>query len=1012
MMEKGTLFNHSTFFTNLFSFFDEPKYKDFAVKFLKEYYVDINHARKRIDFGTWTYRLSTNFPAQLSGTECAPILLRAAMDFAYVDEKDRFKWTEADTAYLRKWFCSIIMQWKKGEQVALKQMTSFLKSMAKNKPIKPTIISPVESSKPEEQSKKVSSPIKSQTSMAHILGAFDTSTCNKKILTKLLQLPLIDLLRMSILSRILISVSEGQRQTDYQTHINWMLDNIDNWPNCILQQIPTLKQSYFTLVLQSDFCFPTGNIRMDLGMGLLCWTTKCCKAHCMLTLMDELMQEQLQWKQSSNEEKQRYLALKVSRNICIKKDGVFKFEKVRNHCTRAWQAVYGVHSGRINSATSPKKPCQEKSEAWRQSVKQLSNEQTAELDQHIEKTLLPNPFAAKGVKGNKYVLPPHLTSIHQLYWDYVWNHISSCKQFESNQKQNNNSITVDKLKRKIRADSHTVEHKRIKYNTSSKGFKSQQNFDHSGLYRFLETASDLHKQFCNCVVHYSSWYKHFNKKWNDEVVTGAFAKTWCQMCQNYIDESTKWHKFKNNQTEKSAKSQKYFAEKERWKKIKQEWAAHYEHATQERKSHELLRQLAADGNLRLICFDFKTTLVSPYWGYHCSPNQVHYLSRMNAYFFGIVDEGLPDHFTGYIYPENFVDSEGPAATKKGSSHVIAMLYDFMDNNGLTDKNRETDRLLHFAADNCSGQNKNQHVLKFFCSCIDLGWADDIKLDFMIPGHTKFGPDRWFGKIGKEIIKLDAWNIEQLIENVKKSVSYRETIKDFRNCNAKNFKKFLDSNYTKPKGLKVSENYHFWFSKDHPGSVRVRVKSDDAWSEPILLRKHQQTVSFPEQLPSFVTTPLSSQRINVMRQIKKTIAHLPEIKLDYEDKWDEWDFSSRVFEVREILKCRQVNGSIQYKVKFKDDKYNNWSDDKYDEWLTEDQLEDAQHKLDDFKRTHKEQPKASTVLHIRGYDHAKQTALVQWQHYPKENDWTWENISDLSDKDKQLLQPFINEYNNM
>ena len=533
----------------------------------------------------------------------------------------------------------------------------------------------------------------------------------------------------------------------------------------------------------------------------------------------------------------------------------------------------------------------------------------------IELTVLPNPFSPKGVKGNSYVLPPHITSIHQLYWDYVWSHTSTCKEFTKNQATNKNVLSVEKTKRKYRIDTNDMQTKKFKIDLSSKGFSSRDTFIQSGIYREVERSSDLHKLFCNCVVHYSSWYKHFNAKWNNEIVTGAFAKTWCQICQNFIDESTKWHRFKNSQTEKSAKSKQYFNQKSHWKKIKEEYLAHAEHAAQERKSHELLRLLAADGKVRLICFDFKTSLVCPYWGYHCAPNKVHYLSRMNAYFFGIVDEGLPDHFTGYVYPENFVDSDEPSATKKGSSHVIAMLYDFMESNGLTDVDRTTDRLLHFAADNCSGQNKNQFTIKFFCACIDFGWADDIRLDFMIPGHTKFGPDRWFGKIGKEIIKLDAWNIAQLIDNIKKSVAYKETIKDLRESKAKNFKKFLNQNYTKPKELKISENYHFWFSKEHAGCVRVRAKSEDPWSDPIALRDLEDNVEISldiDDLEQFFIVPLTPQRIKVMRDIKKTIAHREDIRLDYEDMWDEWDFATRVFEVKEILKHRQIsNGTVQY-----------------------------------------------------------------------------------------------------
>lgn len=365
---------------------------------MQNYFAAINHPRQKIDYSSWSYTLSNEFPLQAGGTECAPILIRAAMDFAYLDKKYRFNWTEDDTPYLRRLFCSIIMRWKNGEDITMQQLASHWKLVAKQKANKPStapsmVIQPEPTAqsidRKDTKSATPVSPIKSNTRMAKIFASFDAANCNEKLTSQLLQLPLLDLLRMSMLTRILLSMSEGQSQIDYQSHINWLLENIDSWPNCILQQMPDLKTSYLTLVLH----------RTDLGMGLLCWTTKCCRAHCMLTLMDDLVQQQIQWKQSTMEEKQRFLALKISRTVCIKKDGIFTFEKIRNHCTRAWQAVYGVHSGRINSAVSPKKPPQEKTNTWRQAVKQLSHKQIEEIDQHIEKTLLPNPFAPKESKG-------------------------------------------------------------------------------------------------------------------------------------------------------------------------------------------------------------------------------------------------------------------------------------------------------------------------------------------------------------------------------------------------------------------------------------------------------------------------------------------------------------------------------------------------------------------------------------------------------------------------------------
>src|SRR5205814_1117117 len=49
-------------------------------------------------------------------------------------------------------------------------------------------------------------------------------------------------------------------------------------------------------------------------------------------------------------------------------------------------------------------------------------------------------------------------------------------------------------------------------------------------------------------------------------------------------------------------------------------------------------------------------------------------------------------------------------------------------------------------DNCVGQNKNNYSLFFYSWLIDRGLYEEIELNFMIPGHTKFICDSCFGLI--------------------------------------------------------------------------------------------------------------------------------------------------------------------------------------------------------------------------------------------------------------------------
>ncbi len=515
--------------------------------------------------------------------------------------------------------------------------------------------------------------------------------------------------------------------------------------------------------------------------------------------------------------------------------------------------------------------------------------------------------------------------------------------------------------------------------------KAEQTYENvllkTGFYKDISKADELHKKFCPCALHYSVWYKYFNKNWKNKVATSAFSKNWCDACQSYIDASTAWNKHKRTFSAKQQQTTAFQKLQQEWEEKEANWLRHISQAQAERKAHECLRELAKAGKIRLICFDFKTTLVLPYWGYHCSPRAVYYMSRMNVYLFGVVDESS-NSFAGYVYPENFVDSKDKP-TKKGSSHVIAMLYHHLEQNGLTDPERTFDRDLYFAADNCSGQNKNQYVLQFLCLAIELGWADNIYFDFMVAGHTKFGPDRWFGMIGKHIIGLDAWNMYDLVSNISGAFKHQHTVKDLTNENCVNFKPFLQKNYKKP-DFAVSEHYHFWFSKDHKGCVRIKSSCEQSeWSQTFQLRKTKGDLNFNvSELPKFCLIPLSKDRVKTMRECKQLV---PNQRLDFEDKWNAWD--PPLYDIQQIVDVCIQNGNKEYKVKFKDTAVENISNDKYDEWFADEQLVGAQDLLKKFKGQVK---LCNTVQKI--HDKQGDKLLVQWNGWPKKQDWTWEEES--------------------
>ena len=75
---------------------------------------------------------------------------------------------------------------------------------------------------------------------------------------------------------------------------------------------------------------------------------------------------------------------------------------------------------------------------------------------------------------------------------------------------------------------------------------------------------------------------------------------------------------------------------------------------------------------------------------------------------------------------------------KGSIAVISYLHYFFRMFGLGEK------VANLHCDNCSGQNKNRYVLWYLAWRVIHKLHEEITLNFMVAGHTKFAPDYGFG----------------------------------------------------------------------------------------------------------------------------------------------------------------------------------------------------------------------------------------------------------------------------
>ena len=163
--------------------------------------------------------------------------------------------------------------------------------------------------------------------------------------------------------------------------------------------------------------------------------------------------------------------------------------------------------------------------------------------------------------------------------------------------------------------------------------------------------------------------------------------------------------------------------------------------------------------------------------------------------------------------------------------------------------------VHLHADNCSGQNKNRHVIAYFMWRVLTGLHKEITFSFLIVGHTKFSPDTCFGLIKK---KLRRTNLGCL-QDIAIAVSVSSIVNHSQLVGAQDgtsivpmydWGSYLD-HYTK-KIVGIKKFHHFRFSHQHPGEVFVKTTCYAREKSYNILRDNHNFSSLT--LPSVIDPP--------------------------------------------------------------------------------------------------------------------------------------------------------------
>ena len=183
--------------------------------------------------------------------------------------------------------------------------------------------------------------------------------------------------------------------------------------------------------------------------------------------------------------------------------------------------------------------------------------------------------------------------------------------------------------------------------------------------------------------------------------------------------------------------------------------------------------------------------------------------------------------------------------------MISYLHHFLEVHG----EGETELLLH--ADNCCGQNKNNALMQYLAWRTVVTRHKTIQISFMIPGHTKFAPDRFFGVFKK---KFRMSNVETMLDmasvvrsSTDQAVNIPQLIVDPITqeqlvCVYK-WSEFLDKFF---KHIPHILSYQiFEVSSSKPGVFSLRKSSSSAIEEISILKNSANSIAIgqlPEQIP--------------------------------------------------------------------------------------------------------------------------------------------------------------------
>ena len=199
---------------------------------------------------------------------------------------------------------------------------------------------------------------------------------------------------------------------------------------------------------------------------------------------------------------------------------------------------------------------------------------------------------------------------------------------------------------------------------------------------------------------------------------------------------------------------------------------------------------------------------------------------------------------------------------KGAVVVVSLVHAFFHLHGLGE------RRVHFRPTTVWGQNKNTTMMWYLAWRVITGQHDTIQLNFMLPGHTKFRPDSYFGLFKKYYRRQDhVDDMDDLADCVRQCGQNVTCVPQlYQDWQYHDWNAFLGQWFGPLVGF---GRYHtFEFDREHPGVMKMKtLPSDTNPTEVTMLRAGVAIKDIQEAYQNQVMPPvISPNGLSLMRSL--------------------------------------------------------------------------------------------------------------------------------------------------